>query len=106
MRKRVEEKERPAEDDFDQDEADPGIKVKVTIHGKFVEVDVKSGSTLADLIEELKRLGLIRDEHEFMVMLDGRVIRFDVDGHLTENPVLDRNSTLSLLRQIKGGKYR
>lgn len=99
----MEEKERPGEDS-EQEEQNPKIRVKVTIHGSSLEIEMDSGSTLGDLIEELKKRGLIKDEHGFMVMLDGRTIGFDPKtGRLTENPILAENATLSLLKEIKGG---
>lgn len=99
----MEEKER-SEEESEEEEKEPTITVKVTIHGHYVEIEMKRGSTLEDLFEELKKRGLISDEHAFMIMLDGRTIRFDPKtGHLTENPILAEAAALSLLKQIKGG---
>lgn len=101
------EKERDREEGAeDREQEETEISVDVTIHGTYIgAIHLKRGATLEDLIEELKRLGHLKDLSGFLaVMLDGKTIYINAaTGKLSENPVLSRTSTLSLLKKILGG---
>ncbi len=99
------ERERPREEEAeDQEHEEEGcVKVKVTVHGKYIGViKLKRGAKLSDLLDELKKRGY--DLSQFMIVLDGRTIQIDPDtGRIKEDPARARNCTLSLLKQVKGG---
>lgn len=101
------EKKRSREEEIEgQEKEGAEVSVDVTIHQTYIGViRLKRGATLEDLLEELRRLGHFVDLSEFLaIMLDGKTIQMDPDtGKLTENPILSRTCTLSLLKKILGG---
>ena len=82
------------------------IKVQVTIHGRYLQhpVELSVGATLADLLEEVKRVENLKNLSQFTeIIINGSTVELDEDGNLKENPILTQDSVLSLLKRFKGG---
>ena len=99
------ERERPGSGSGDYEKKSEKLRHKVDIHGKSAgEFSANKGSTLADVISEVKRSVKMGDLSQYTSV---RVNDKDIavkDGVLSENPVLTENSTIMFLRgEIAGG---
>lgn len=87
---------------------DDNLKHTVTIMGRVKKIELPKNQRASDLIaavkakfkEELKNFPL---NNKTNVVLNGKVIKMNENGELEENPILSRESTLSLMAQITGG---
>ena len=97
--------EKEREKDGENQENKEEVVYDVYIRLNHREVRLEKGATLQDLIDELIRQGLTREELATLtIMLDSRAIRYDPEiGKLSENPILSLRGILSLIGKIKGG---
>ncbi len=82
-----------------KDKEQPSIEIDVTIHNSYKgKITVPKGSSLKDVLETVSKQFNINPS-EFQIILDGKEIDLK-----SENPVLTSNSTLALVKKIRGGK--
>jgi hypothetical protein len=93
------EKEREKQGDAEKEDL---IQVDVTVGNTYRKILVPRGSTLADVIEILKKEGLLSGIGQFTIRLNDTFVRHN-DETLETNPVITEDSTLSFLVKFTGG---
>ena len=94
------EKERPRQDDEDEDASTPHVSGKITIQGEFAgSEEFAEGSTLQEVLAAIVRTHELQNIHEYLIMLNGR----EYTHEEAKRTIITANFSLVLTKNIVGG---